>query len=147
MRSLSVAAPHAARGGDLPHPGERWPTSASDGKPIGAGNKPHFAMLGNCAATIALGNKFPKLVDPRALAPAVAEAIGSFVLTVTSVSWPGRTTSNRQKPSPVLSQDSRYVGPAWRVSMLRSSGCSICIIALARPPGSKIAYSSAMRVR
>jgi hypothetical protein len=99
MRSLSVAAPHAARGGDLPHPGERWPTSASDGKPIGAGNKSHFAMLGNCAATIALGNKFPKLVDPRALAPAVAEAIGSFVLTVTSVSSPGRTTSNRQKPT------------------------------------------------
>jgi 2-polyprenyl-6-methoxyphenol hydroxylase-like FAD-dependent oxidoreductase len=72
---LSVAAPHAPHGGDLPHPGERWPTSAADGNPIGAGNRPHFAVLGNPAATIALTNKFPKLVEPRAPATAAADAL------------------------------------------------------------------------
>ena len=34
---------------------------------------------------------------------------GSSDLTVTSVLWPGRTTSNRQKPTSVLSRDSPYV--------------------------------------
>jgi hypothetical protein len=72
---LSVAAPRAPHGSDLPHPGERWPTTIADGNPIGAGDRPHFVVLGNSAATIPLKNKFPKLVDTRASTIVAAEML------------------------------------------------------------------------
>jgi hypothetical protein len=60
---VAAAAVAAARGstsfgdafrvpGDLPRPGERWPTFTVDGNPIGAGDRPHFAVLGNSAASL-----------------------------------------------------------------------------------------------
>ena len=62
---LSVTAPHAPHGGDLPKAGERWPTSASDQSPIGAGNTPRFAVTGNATSAAALTARFPNLLEPR----------------------------------------------------------------------------------
>jgi 2-polyprenyl-6-methoxyphenol hydroxylase-like FAD-dependent oxidoreductase len=62
---LSITAAGAPHGDDLPKAGERWPTSASDETPIGAGRRPRFAVLGNNAATTALMARFGNLVEAR----------------------------------------------------------------------------------
>src|SRR5262245_32138467 len=62
---LSITAAGAPHSGDLPKAGERWRTSASDGTPIGAGERPRFAVVGNAAATAALTARFGSLVEAR----------------------------------------------------------------------------------
>jgi 2-polyprenyl-6-methoxyphenol hydroxylase-like FAD-dependent oxidoreductase len=75
---LSVTAGGAPHGGDLPTAGERWRTSASDQTPIGAGNRPRFAVLGNAAAATALTAPFGNLIESRP--PPVAATEGLWIV-------------------------------------------------------------------
>jgi hypothetical protein len=75
---LSITAAGAPDGGDLPKAGERWPTSASEQTPIGAGDRPRFAVLGNNAATTALTARFGGLVEART--PPIAATEGLWII-------------------------------------------------------------------
>ncbi|HEX7198245.1 MAG TPA: FAD-dependent monooxygenase, partial [Dongiaceae bacterium] len=65
--SLSVTAEHAPHGGELPKAGQRWHGPADGAAPIGAGDKPRFALIGDLAVTAKLTARFPELTEARAL--------------------------------------------------------------------------------
>ncbi|MFG1426256.1 FAD-dependent monooxygenase [Roseixanthobacter glucoisosaccharinicivorans] len=62
---LSVTAPHAPHGGDLPKAGERWPQLDASLPPIGAGDTPRFALIAHGAAARDLAAGFGGLVETR----------------------------------------------------------------------------------
>jgi 2-polyprenyl-6-methoxyphenol hydroxylase-like FAD-dependent oxidoreductase len=66
---LSVAASGAPRGGDRPRPGERLVLPRPGETPIGAGNRPLFAVLATGQGPTPLAGRFPALVEAERRAP------------------------------------------------------------------------------
>jgi 2-polyprenyl-6-methoxyphenol hydroxylase-like FAD-dependent oxidoreductase len=62
---LSVIGSHAPHGGEVLKAGERWPPTASDAAPIGAGDTPRFALIADRAAADGLANRFAELTERR----------------------------------------------------------------------------------
>jgi len=71
---LSVTAEHAPHGGELPKAGQRWHAPADGAPPIGAAEKPRFAVIGDPAITAKLTARFAGLVEQRGL-PAGVEGL------------------------------------------------------------------------
>jgi 2-polyprenyl-6-methoxyphenol hydroxylase-like FAD-dependent oxidoreductase len=71
---LSVTAAQAPHGGDLPRAGQRWQAVRDGAPPIGAGDRPRFAVIGDGDVASTLTVRFPELVEARAL-PAGVEGL------------------------------------------------------------------------
>ena len=71
---LSVTAEHAPHGGELPKAGQRWHAPTDGAPPIGAAEKPRFAVIGDPAITAKLTARFAGLVEQRGL-PAGVEGL------------------------------------------------------------------------
>jgi hypothetical protein len=70
-----VTGEQAPHGGELPEAGQRWHAPADGAPPIGAGDKPRFAVLGDPAITQKLMARFAGLVQQRSM-PAGVEGQG-----------------------------------------------------------------------
>jgi len=68
---LSVTAEHAPHGSELPKAGQRWHAPADGAAPIGGGNKPRFAVVGDPTITRKLAARFSELVEARPLTAGV----------------------------------------------------------------------------